>query len=140
MPSKLVITTQPSPSAPVGQAFVSQPVVEEEDQYGNVETGDSSTVITAALASGTGPLLGTTAVTLQDGVAAFTNLYDQTAETITLVFSGGKLTSPASDSIAISVGAATQLHIEAESACHGDRGNPTGRPDRGLMRRTSTAI
>ena len=111
-PDKLVITTQPSANASVGQAFVTQPVVKEEDQYGNVETGDSSTVITAALATGTGPLLGTTAVTLQDGVAAFTNLYDQTAETITLVFTGGKLTSSASDPIAVTAGTATQLVIQ----------------------------
>ena len=111
-PDKLVITTQPSANASVGQAFVTQPVVKEEDQYGNVETGDSSTVITAALATGTGPLLGTTALTLQDGVAAFTNLYDQTAETITLVFTGGKLTSPASDPIAVTAGTATQLVIQ----------------------------
>ena len=37
--SQLLIQTQPSATATAGQAFTTQPVVEETDQYGNVETG-----------------------------------------------------------------------------------------------------
>ena len=58
--SKLLITTPPSATATAGQPFATQPVITEEDQYGNVETGDNSTQVTASLASGTGPLQGTT--------------------------------------------------------------------------------
>ena len=57
--SKLVIQTQPSAAATAGQAFATQPVIDEEDQFGNVETGDNSTIVTASLASGAGPLHGT---------------------------------------------------------------------------------
>ena len=57
-PAQLVIQTQPSQTAAAGQAFAIQPVIWEEDQYGNLETSDSTTVVTAYLASGTGPLQG----------------------------------------------------------------------------------
>ena len=36
-------------SATVGQAFAIQPVVYVEDQFGNLETGDNSMVVTAAM-------------------------------------------------------------------------------------------
>jgi len=56
--SQLVIHTQPSSTAMAGQAFGTQPVIYEDDRFGNLETGDNSTVVTASLASGTGPLRG----------------------------------------------------------------------------------
>ena len=56
---QLVIHTQPSSTATAGQAFATQPVIYEEDRFGNLETADNSTVVTAALESGTGPLQGT---------------------------------------------------------------------------------
>src|ERR1019366_9641915 len=40
--SQLVITTQPSSTATAGVAFVQQPVVKEEDAFGNVVTTDST--------------------------------------------------------------------------------------------------
>ena len=58
-------------------------------------TSDNTTVVTAILASGTGPLKGTTTATLSGGMATFTNLADNTAETITLQFTGGGLSSAA---------------------------------------------
>ena len=76
--TQLVIHTQPSPTATAGVAFSTQPVVYVEDQYGNLETGDNTTQVTAALGSGTGPLLGTTTVTVSGGIATFTNLSDNT--------------------------------------------------------------
>ncbi len=126
--NKLVISTQPSAKATVGQPFLTQPVVEEEDQYGNIETGDSSTVITAALDSGAGPLLGTTTKTLQDGVAAFAGLFDKTAETITLGFTGGGLTSLPSSSIVVSPGAAVSLVIQTQPYPNVTAGSPLTDP------------
>jgi len=40
---------RPSAAATAGQPFLSQPVNLEEDQYGNLETGDNSSVVTAPL-------------------------------------------------------------------------------------------
>ena len=112
--SQLVITTQPSATATAGQPFATQPVVYEADQYGNLETGDNSTVITAALASGVGPLQGTTSVTISGGVATFTNLGDNKAETLTLQFTGTGLNSVSTSSIVVSPAAATNLVITTQ--------------------------
>ena len=46
---EVVIHTQPSATATAGKAFGIQPVIYEEDQYGNVETGDNNTQVTAAV-------------------------------------------------------------------------------------------
>jgi hypothetical protein len=126
--SQLVITTQPSATATAGQVFTTQPVVAEEDKYGNIETGDSSTVVTVSLASGTGPIKGTTSVTLKNGVATFTDLLDKTAETITLQFSGGGLTSAASSPIVVGAGAATGLVIQTQPYAAVTAGNPLTDP------------
>ena len=39
---EVVIHTQPSATATAGKAFGIQPVIYEEDQYGNLETGDNN--------------------------------------------------------------------------------------------------
>ena len=109
--SQLVIQTQPSPTATAAAAFTVQPLVYEEDQYGNVETGDSSSTVTASLATGSGPLQGNTVVTLAGGVAAFHGLSDPKAETITLKFTDGSLVTPASNPIAVGAGPAAGLEI-----------------------------
>ncbi len=111
---QLVIGTQPSSSATAGQVFPTQPVVYEVDQYGNIETADSTSVVTAALGSGVGPLGGTTTAILQNGVATFVGLNDPTAETIALEFTAGSLVSPASTPIVIGPGAATHLMIQTQ--------------------------
>ena len=103
-----------SATASAGQMFVIQPVVYEEDQFNNLESGDNSTVITALLGSGFGPLQGTTSVTVSAGVANFTNLADGTAETITLKFSIGSLTSPPSSSIVVSPAPAAKMLIHTQ--------------------------
>ena len=64
---QLAIQTQPSATATAGVTFSTQPVIYVEDQYGNLETGDNTTQVTAALDSGTGPLMGTTTVTVSGG-------------------------------------------------------------------------
>ena len=108
-PYQLVIETPPSSTATAGQAFETQPVIYEEDKYGNVETGDSTTVVTAVIGEGTGPLQGTVTATVSGGVARFTNLYDDTAETITLKFASTDLASATSGSIAVSAAAASKV-------------------------------
>jgi hypothetical protein len=114
-PSQLVIKTQPSPTATAGVAFSTQPVVYVEDQNGNLETGDNTTQVTAALGSGTGPLMGTTRVTVSGGVATFTNLSDNLAEIITLHFTSSPvLTAATSSNIVISAAAARQLAIHTQ--------------------------
>ena len=50
-----------------GNTLTDPIVIDEEDQYGNVETGDNSTVVVASLASGTGTLKGTTTATVTAG-------------------------------------------------------------------------
>jgi hypothetical protein len=102
-PHKLVIHTQPSPKASAGAAFSPQPLIYVEDQFGNLDTNDNTTQVTATLNSGAGPLLGTTTVTVSGGVATFTGLYDTTAETISLLFtSAPPLTSAISNNIVVS--------------------------------------
>jgi hypothetical protein len=76
-------------------------VVYEEDQFGNLETGDNSTVVTVSLGSGTGPLSGTLSATVVGGVATFANLVDNKEETITLTFSSGSLTKATSTRIVV---------------------------------------
>ena len=112
--SQLVIATPPSTAATAGTAFPTQPVIEEKDNFGNLETGDDTTLVTAALASGTGPLQGTKAITVQGGVATFTDLADDLAETITLSFSGGGLSVGPSKPITVSAAGAAKLVIQAE--------------------------
>jgi len=51
-----VIHTQPSSTATAGQPFAVQPVIYVEDQNGNLQTSDNTTVVTVSLASGTGTL------------------------------------------------------------------------------------
>ncbi len=100
-PYMLAVRTQPSAVATVGQPFASQPMIVEEDRYGNVETGDSTTVVTVSPSGGSGSLAGEKSVALNAGVASFTGLADSNAETIALVFSGGNLPAVQSTPITI---------------------------------------
>ncbi len=124
-PSKLVIHTQPAETATAGTAFTTQPVVVyEEDRFGNLETADNSTLITAALASGVGPLHGTTAVALSGGVATFNDLIDNLAESITLDFVGNGLTSSPSVPIAVSPTTVSKLVLSKAPSLTATAGQP----------------
>lgn len=72
----LVIATQPAGATP-GTAFTTQPVVQVHVS-GALDTTDNTTVVQAAIVAGTGTsgavLSGTTSVTVNGGVATFTNL------------------------------------------------------------------
>jgi methionine-rich copper-binding protein CopC len=100
--SQLIIAQQPSATATAGSPFAAQPVIYEEDAFGNLEVADNTTQITASLHSGTGPLQGTVAITVAGGVATFTNLSDSKAETIAIDFTSGSLTMATSVNIVIS--------------------------------------
>ncbi len=110
-PASLVIATQPSSTATAGRAFATQPVIDELDAYGNLETGDSTHTVTAA-STGTASLQGNAMITLAGGVASFSGLSYNKAETITL-----KLTTNAgsfsvtSGSIAVSPAATSQFVV-----------------------------
>ena len=70
--------------------------------YGNLETGDNSTVVTAALNSGAGPLRERPPRPCRAAWRRFTNLADNTAETITLKFTSGSLTPAVSSPVVVS--------------------------------------
>ena len=104
-PARLVIRTQPSPTATAGTPFATATqsvVVYEEDQYGNLETGDSTTAVTVSLGNGAGLLEGRLTATVAGGVATFTDLEDDTAGTINLQFNAAGLTPASSNPITIS--------------------------------------
>ena len=101
--------TEPSATATAGVAFATQPAVYVEDTFGNVVTTDTSTIV-AALATGSGPLQGTLSISAVAGVATFTNLADNKAESITLKFSDGALTG-VTDTTTIVISAAALDHF-----------------------------
>ncbi len=87
--SQLVVTTQPSTTATAGVDFATQPVVAEEDPFGNIITTDSTHTVTAARGTdGTASLQGSKlTVTLVNGVATFSGLSYNKAETMDIGFS-----------------------------------------------------
>jgi len=119
--TQLVIHTQPSGTATAGSAFSTQPVVYVEDQYGNLETGDDTTLITVSLRVGAGPLLGTTTVIVSGGIADFTNLHDDKAETIILLFTAPALVKVQPNPITVSAAAASRLSIAAPATASAGR-------------------
>ena len=74
---------------------------------------------------------------MSDGVATFTNLADDTAETISLKFTSAGLTSP-STNIVVSPAAAYQLVIQTQPSLTATAGRRSP-PSRSSMKRTSTA-
>jgi hypothetical protein len=123
-PYKLVLENVLSPNASAGQPFSIEPVIYEEDENGDIETGDNSTIITAAISGEPGGLQGTVAIPVVAGVATFTNLFDDKAETMTLTFSGGNLIPAVSTAITVSPGAASQLTLLAQPSTPDAAGVP----------------
>jgi hypothetical protein len=107
--TQLVIQTQPSGAAQSGVAFAIQPAVRLADVFGNT-VPTSGTVLTAALATGTGTLGGTLTASTTTGVATFTNLSITGATgAYTVRFTSGALTPDTTTAITIGAGAATKL-------------------------------
>src|SRR5439155_2835432 len=107
--SRLTILTQPPSTATAGVIFAPQPAIRIEDQFGNLRTSDSATVITATRVAGSGTLLGTTSLTSASGIVTFTNLSHTVATNITIQFTSGTLTSTTSGTIAVSPALASRL-------------------------------
>ncbi|MEX0609182.1 MAG: invasin domain 3-containing protein [Balneolaceae bacterium] len=100
-PSILSISTQPSTNATAGATFSIQPVIEILDAYSNILTGDDFTQITASRNTGAGTLQGNTTVTVNDGIATFTNLFHTVANEIDLSFSADGFTPVVSNTIPV---------------------------------------
>jgi uncharacterized repeat protein (TIGR03803 family) len=105
--SKVVYSVQPS-DVVAGVADSPSIVVDVEDQFGNIATGNSSNV-TLAVATGPGSLSGTTTVAASSGVATFSNIKLNTVGTYTLTASDGALTTDASSSFAVGPAAASKV-------------------------------
>ena len=76
-------------------------MVYEVDRFGNLETGDESTVVTASLHGGTGTLEGTKTAIVSGGVASFGDLGDNTVGAISLAINGGSLAQAISNPITV---------------------------------------
>jgi hypothetical protein len=108
--AQLVVTTQPSATDASGAALAQQPVVKVEDAAGNVVISDVSTV-TAKITAGGVSVTPATQVAVA-GVASFSGLaLNALAGPYTLTFSDGTLTAATSTSVAVTVGAPTQLVV-----------------------------
>lgn len=105
----LALQTQPSATAIAGVQFEVQPEVMILDQFGNLRQLDTTTVTTAARATGSGTLQGSLKQTAIGGVTTYTNLSHAVAGTITIQFSATNLTSVTSDSILITPAPADRL-------------------------------
>ncbi len=105
--SKLAYGTQPS-NVTAGVADSPSIVVDVEDQFGNIITGNSSNV-TLAVATGPGSATGTLTVAAASGVATFSNVILDTAGSYTLSATDGSLTSATSGSFTVSPAAASKL-------------------------------
>ena len=111
--ASFTVITQPSATAIAGDVFAVQPVIEVLDQFGNVVTNDSTHTVTAARGNvGSATLQGSNTVTLVNGVATFSGLYYNKAETMNLVFSTnvGSFTTT-SNNIVVSAATATSLIV-----------------------------
>ncbi|HTU93632.1 MAG TPA: hypothetical protein VMF69_26360, partial [Gemmataceae bacterium] len=97
-----VVFTQTPSSGTAGQAL-STVTAAIEDQFGNVETSDTTDKVTISVKTGPGSFTSgsTTTATVSDGIATFNNLVLDTAGTYTLSAASGSLTPGTSNSIVI---------------------------------------
>src|SRR5207245_6493572 len=81
----MVVQTMPA-SATAGAVFSPAPVVQLQDQFGNLVTTDSSTIIAATRNLGSANLQGTLNVIASGGLATFSNLTYNHTDVINLTF------------------------------------------------------
>jgi hypothetical protein len=101
--TQLVITQQPGGSTS-GVALTTQPIVEAQDQYGNINTSYTANVTAAT--NDVGTLTGTLSVAPVAGTATFTDLvYTATAdnEIFQIDFTSGALTGTTSNDVSCDV-------------------------------------
>jgi hypothetical protein len=109
--AKVAFTTQPSGSTG-GVAFGTQPSVSVQDVVGNTVTTDTSNVLLVITGAPGGVTLACTPSNTHAaaaGVATFVGCNINTAGTYTLTASDGALTTAASSSVVITVGAAAKV-------------------------------
>src|SRR5207253_2690896 len=104
----------PSATAIAGVSLAQQPILQVQDQFGNVRNSvngnaDNSTVVTASRSAGSGTLQGTTSLAAANGLVTFANLSHNVATNITILFTSGSLASTTSTSIAVSPAAVSAL-------------------------------
>jgi hypothetical protein len=100
--TKLVFTTEPPATGSAGIALSPPIVVAAEDQFNNVFTADSTSIVTLTLNGGTFVGGGTTATAqLANGLATFNNLLVASAGTYTLTATDGLLAAATSRSFTI---------------------------------------
>ena len=122
--SQVTVVTQPSATATAGAPFAPQPVIQIQDPFGNLCTGDNATVVTAMINQGSGSLIGTQTFTDVNGVVTFTNLSYQVAETITIDFTASGLATDTSSPVEVGAAAASQLVIQAQPSAIATAGVP----------------
>jgi len=122
--SQVNVVTDPSATATAGISFDQQPLIQIQDQFGNLRKTDNSTVLTASIDQGSGSLLGTQTFTAVNGVVTFTNLSYQIAETITIDFTANGLSMDTSTAIAVGAAPASQLVIQTQPSAVGSAGAP----------------
>ncbi len=112
--TQLALTTAPSSAAQSGIAFPTQPVVQLRDQSGN-DVSSAGVTVTASIASGTGALIGSTAVaTNGSGQSSYSGLgLSGAAGNFTLRFSGTSLTSTTTGTITLGAGAPSTIIVSA---------------------------
>ncbi|MCC6575060.1 MAG: hypothetical protein IT462_14885 [Planctomycetes bacterium] len=119
--TKLAVTTQPGNSTG-GIALSQAPVVQVQDQGGNLITADSTTIIDVAITTGTGApgatLGGVLALTVSGGQATFNGLSVDMASasvyTLTFTTTSAAYTAAISGSFTISVGPAARVGLSTQ--------------------------
>jgi hypothetical protein len=116
--SQLVWITQPVGGNATGDNLAGQPVLQLRDRFGNRVTSDSSSVITASVASGVGATLSNVTATANAGVVSFTNLQlvGTPGVAYKLKFTTAAITSADSDSISVTNNVATQLVVSTPAS------------------------
>ena len=121
-PDHLAFITQPPAVATTGVVFATSVEVAVEDSGNNVVTSATGTA-TAAVATGSGTISGTTTATISGGYATFTSLSITGADTTdTISVSGDGVDSNDSTSIAVSSAVATQLVLTTAPSSTGQSG------------------
>ncbi len=131
--SKLFVTIQPSTSATAGVPFAVQPVVVEQDAFGNLVVADSTQTVTAATGNhGSANLQGGShlSVQLAGGVAAFAGLSYNKAEVMDIAFTSSLVSVSSVTSNDVTVSAQAPIGNQTISYNQGPlsislRSNPT---------------
>lgn len=122
-PTSLELQTQTSTTATAGVVFGQQPVIRIVDVYGNTITSDLTSSIKATISLGEGVIQGDTSVTVVQGVATFSNLSHNVANSIKLKFSSpGFSDIESTDFTVVSAAAATALEFAIQPP-NGSRNN-----------------